>query len=96
VKAAADRTPLAGRKDEGWDETVLVWNGTVATIPAPGIQSDSALRRRLPPAAAASELAVASDAVNAIGVDEIASATARDRVACAVRGVYDVAAGSTE
>jgi hypothetical protein len=35
MNADADETQKEGR-DEGWDETVLVWNATVARIPAPG------------------------------------------------------------
>jgi hypothetical protein len=34
MKASADETRKAG-PDQGWDETVLVWNATVARIPAP-------------------------------------------------------------
>jgi hypothetical protein len=34
MNADADETQKEGR-DEGWDETVLVWNATVARIPAP-------------------------------------------------------------
>jgi hypothetical protein len=34
MKASADETQREG-PDEGWDETVLVWNATVARIPAP-------------------------------------------------------------
>jgi hypothetical protein len=34
MKASADETQKEGR-DQGWDETVLVWNATVARIPAP-------------------------------------------------------------
>jgi hypothetical protein len=39
MKAAADEPQKEGR-DEGWDETVLVWNATVARIRAPAIQPD--------------------------------------------------------
>jgi hypothetical protein len=42
MKASVDDAPTGRRSDEGWDETVLVWNGTVARIPASGIQPDSA------------------------------------------------------
>jgi hypothetical protein len=34
MKASAGDTENEAR-DEGWDETVLVWNATVARIPAP-------------------------------------------------------------
>jgi hypothetical protein len=34
MKASADETQKKGR-DQGWDETLLVWNATVARIPAP-------------------------------------------------------------
>jgi hypothetical protein len=34
MKARTDDTENEAR-DEGWDETVLVWNATVARIPAP-------------------------------------------------------------
>ena len=42
MKASTDDAPPGRRRDERWDETVLVWNGTVATIPASGVQLDSA------------------------------------------------------
>ncbi len=32
---ASDDAPRERGSDEGWDETVLVWNATVARIPAP-------------------------------------------------------------
>ena len=35
MKASADETRKEG-PDEGWDETVLVWNATVARITTPG------------------------------------------------------------
>lgn len=41
MKTSADDTPL-GERDQGWDETLLVWNATVARIPAPAVRSDSA------------------------------------------------------
>jgi hypothetical protein len=34
MKPLADQTSDE-RRDEGWDETVLVWNATVARVPAP-------------------------------------------------------------
>jgi hypothetical protein len=34
MKPSTDETEMDAR-DEGWDETVLVWNATVARIPAP-------------------------------------------------------------
>jgi hypothetical protein len=40
MKAGADDTPPGEERDEGWDETVLVWNATVARIPAPGAPRD--------------------------------------------------------
>jgi hypothetical protein len=86
MKASADDAPPGGRRDDGWDETVLVWNGVVARIRRASAGS----------AAAANELAVASDAVGAIGVDEIAPGTASDRVASAVNGPHDIAAGPRE
>lgn len=33
MKPGADETPA--EREEGWDETLFVWNGTVARIPAP-------------------------------------------------------------
>ena len=42
MKAGAGDAPPAKGRDEGWDETVLVWNGTVARIPAPAAEHDSA------------------------------------------------------
>jgi hypothetical protein len=34
MKPSADHAPPSRRRDDGWDETVLVWNATVARIPA--------------------------------------------------------------
>ena len=42
MKASADDTPAGPGRDDGWDETVLVWNATVARIPAPAVQPDAA------------------------------------------------------
>lgn len=42
MKASADDAPPGNGRDEGWDETVIVWNGTVARIPPPAVQPDSA------------------------------------------------------
>ncbi len=42
MKASADDAPPGKGRDEGWDETVLVWNATVARIPAPAVQPASA------------------------------------------------------
>jgi hypothetical protein len=42
VKPGAHDAPPADERDEGWDESVLVWNATVATIPAPHASPDSA------------------------------------------------------
>jgi len=42
MKASGDDAQPAGERDEGWDETVLVWNATVARIRAPAVQPDSA------------------------------------------------------
>jgi len=42
MKASTDDAPPGEGRDEGWDETVLVWNATVARIPAPAVQPDSA------------------------------------------------------
>jgi hypothetical protein len=47
----------------------------------------------LPSAAAANALAVASDVVGTVGIDEVAPGAAGDRVACAVVGAHDIAAG---
>jgi hypothetical protein len=33
--ARADGRPLRAG-DEGWDDAVLIWNGTVAVVPEPG------------------------------------------------------------
>jgi hypothetical protein len=33
MKAGADDASPDERGDEGWDESVLVWNGTVASVP---------------------------------------------------------------
>jgi hypothetical protein len=35
MRASAHDAPPAEEQDEGWDETVLVWNATVARIPPP-------------------------------------------------------------
>jgi hypothetical protein len=42
MMAGAGDAPPGTERDEGWDETVLVWNGTVARIPATAVQPDSA------------------------------------------------------
>ncbi|MGH3091574.1 MAG: hypothetical protein ACRDOP_17450 [Gaiellaceae bacterium] len=43
MKASADDAPPGEGREEGWDETVLVWNATVARIPTPAVlQPDSA------------------------------------------------------
>ncbi|MGH3006799.1 MAG: hypothetical protein ACRDOS_13070 [Gaiellaceae bacterium] len=42
MKGSADDAPPGKGRDEGWDETVLVWNATVARIPAPAVQPGSA------------------------------------------------------
>lgn len=42
MKASVDDTPPEKGQDEGWDEEVLVWNATVARIPAPAVQHDPA------------------------------------------------------
>jgi hypothetical protein len=34
MKPSADDAPPSRRRDDGWDETVLVWNATVARVPA--------------------------------------------------------------
>lgn len=41
MNASAGAPPGKGR-EEGWDETVLVWNATVARIPARAVQPDVA------------------------------------------------------
>jgi hypothetical protein len=42
MKASPDDASRDKGRDEGWDETVLVWNATVARIPAPAVQPDAA------------------------------------------------------
>jgi hypothetical protein len=42
MKASADDAPPSEERDQGWDKTVLVWNATVARIPAPAVQPDAA------------------------------------------------------
>ena len=42
MTASADGASPDQGRDEAWDETVLVWNATVARIRAPGVQPDSA------------------------------------------------------
>jgi hypothetical protein len=42
MTGSTDDTPSGKRRDEGWDETVLVWNASVARIPAPAVQPGSA------------------------------------------------------
>jgi len=42
MTASADDAPPRKDGDAGWDESVLVWNATVARIPAPAVQPDSA------------------------------------------------------
>ena len=79
-----------------------VWRGSQpSTESTPRGRSTQTARDslRLPvrsSAAAANELAVASDAIGAVGVDEVASAAAGDCVACAVFGMDDVIAGPAE
>ena len=34
MRTRPDESPLPGARDEDWDEGVLVWNATVAWIPA--------------------------------------------------------------
>ena len=46
MKASGDEAPPGKGRGEGWDETVLVWNATVARIPAP---SDTTGRREAGP-----------------------------------------------
>ncbi len=46
MKASADDTPAGPGRDDGWDETVLVWNATVARIPAPVVTRESPGERR--------------------------------------------------
>lgn len=41
MKASVDDNPPEGQ-DDGWDEEVLVWNATVARIPAPAVHADPA------------------------------------------------------
>jgi hypothetical protein len=43
VKVGDDLDAVPGRRrDEGWDETVFVWNGTVARIAVADLEPDSA------------------------------------------------------
>lgn len=42
MKPGADDPQPSEERDEGWDETVIVWNATVARIPPPGVQAGSA------------------------------------------------------
>jgi pimeloyl-ACP methyl ester carboxylesterase len=42
MKAGADHTQPGDERAEEWDETVLVWNATVARIPATAVRPDSA------------------------------------------------------
>jgi hypothetical protein len=42
MRASADDAPPGHRRDDGWDETVLVWNATVAKIPAHAVAPDLA------------------------------------------------------
>jgi hypothetical protein len=35
MRARADDASPAEGREEGWDETVLVWNATVARVPEP-------------------------------------------------------------
>ena len=41
MTARAEDPPPGEPNDEGWDETVLVWNATVAKIRAPAAGQDS-------------------------------------------------------
>lgn len=41
MTASADDAPAGEGKDDGWDETVLVWNATVARIRAPAVEPNS-------------------------------------------------------
>lgn len=43
MKTSAGEAPPGKGRGEGWDETVLVWNATVARIPAAAVQPDSTL-----------------------------------------------------
>ena len=42
MKTSIDGTPGDAERDDGWDEEVLVWNATVARIPAPAVQQNPA------------------------------------------------------
>ena len=42
MRACADDAPAGKESEEGWDETVLVWNATVARLPAPTGEPDLA------------------------------------------------------
>jgi hypothetical protein len=52
MKTRADDPPPGEERDQGWDETVLVWNATVVRIPAPaarpGAADEAAAGRRRP------------------------------------------------
>jgi hypothetical protein len=41
MKTSIDGIPGDAERDDGWDEEVLVWNATVARIPAPAVQQDA-------------------------------------------------------
>jgi hypothetical protein len=42
MNASTENASPGEETDEGWDETVFVWNATVARIPAPATEPDSA------------------------------------------------------
>jgi hypothetical protein len=42
MKASADNASPVERRDEGWDESVLVWNAKVTRIPPPAVRQDQA------------------------------------------------------
>jgi hypothetical protein len=44
MKASPGDSPPYERSVRGWDESVLVWNATVARIAAPPVERDSAER----------------------------------------------------
>ncbi len=41
MKPNGDDAPTDQERDDGWDEAVVVWNATMARIPAPPADRDS-------------------------------------------------------
>ena len=51
MRAGSDEAPPGEGRDEGWDETVLVWNATVARITGPTTTPESSETATAPPGA---------------------------------------------